>query len=131
VHERIDGLELRLDDLRSHSNQVEGKVDHLIAVLDAQRQLYQAELHDLSSQVLYLNSQVSGMAAQVRDLVAQVSDLKTQTYNLNSGFQDLNSRTEDLKTQAQHLVENDGAMLQGAIHIVESLHAIEPTRTDH
>ena len=72
VHDRLKGLELRLDDVRCHSNQVESKVDYLISLL-----------------------------------------------------QDLNSRIEDLKGRTQQLAENDGVMLQGAIHIVESIRSIK------
>src|SRR4051812_36084140 len=96
VHDRIEGLELRADDLRCHANQVEAKVDYLISLVAGQRHQLETEFRDLG--------------CQVRDL--------------NSRVQDLNSRIEDLKGRTQQLAENDGAMLQGAIHIVESIQKI-------
>ena len=97
VHDRLTGLELRADDLRCHSNQVESKVDYLISLFEDQRRQLESELQDLNSQVRDLNSRV----------------------------QELNSRIEDLKGRTQQLAENDGVMLQGAIHIVESIRGIK------
>ena len=97
VHDRLKGLEIRLDDVRCHSNQVESKVDYLISLFEGQRRQLETEVQDLNS--------------QVRDL--------------NSLVQDLKSRIEDLKCRTQQLAENDGVMLQGAIHIVESIRGIK------
>ena len=97
VHDRFKGLEIRLDDVRCHSNQMESKVEYLISLFEGQRHQLETELKDLNSQVR----------------------------NLNSRVEELNSRIEDLKGRTQQLAENDGVMLQGAIHIVESIRSIK------
>jgi uncharacterized phage infection (PIP) family protein YhgE len=86
VRERIEALELRLDDLRAHSNQVESKLDYLITLIEAQREPLGPGIHQVSS-----------------------------------GIDDLRSRVDELIGQTGALAENDEAVLQGTIHIVESI----------
>lgn len=68
VDGRLEGLELRLDDLRAHSNQVEAKVDYLISLFEDERHQLKSEFHDLSS--------------RVRDLSCSAEDLKCRTEHL-------------------------------------------------
>ena len=93
VHERLAGLESRLDDLRAHSSQVEAKVDYLITLVSAQRQ------------------ETENGFAEVRSRVEE----------LGSRARELAARVEHLSGSAQELAENDGVLLQSAIHLVEAV----------
>jgi hypothetical protein len=103
VFDRIEGLERRLDDLRAQSGQVESKVDYLISLVGS-----------LQEQVAALREQAE---ADRQERSAQVAGLKLEL--------DLHAR------RTEHLAENDEAVMQGEICIVEHLQRIESLCRQH
>jgi hypothetical protein len=100
IHDRLTDVELRLDDLRAHANQVESKIDYLIGLVQAQRQQIDLELQRVHSSI----------------------------EELRSRLQDVSGRTVDLVSRTEHLAENDEVMLQSAIHLVERVQSIQNGR---
>lgn len=92
VHERLAGLESRLDDVRAHSNQVEAKVDYLITLVGAQRQEADSGFGEGRS---------------------RFDDLGARTHEVAAKVDELNGRV-------QELAANDGVLIESAIHLVET-----------
>jgi hypothetical protein len=127
LHDRVAGLETRLDDLRKHSNQVEAKIDHLITVasLSAQASHVEGRFNHLLSLAGAQSYAVENGFERVRLHIDQVDyrlrELDPRVKDLDLQLRELRLKIEDLTGRAQDLAESDSALLQSAIHIVESI----------